>query len=112
MTEFRLRPAGSDPEAKIQWYGGWPPIAANDDEYGFAVLPAGMLPVMILNARLMSVAVALERAEGSAVLVAVMVTFLSDVPVGAVHKPLGEIVPPLANQLTAVSAVFLTNAEN
>jgi hypothetical protein len=75
--------------------------------------PEGILGVTIRNATTASkLAIALERAEASAKLVAVTVTVLTDVPLGAVHNPVLVIVPALANQFTAVLLVFRTRAEN
>lgn len=48
----------------------------------------------------------------SAMLVAVTVTFVVEATVGAVKKPVGEIVPLEADQVTVVFEVFFTVAEN
>jgi len=48
----------------------------------------------------------------SAALVAVTPTLVGDVTVGAVNEPLSEIVPPLADQMTAVSLVLVAVAMN
>src|SRR5664279_4142650 len=58
------------------------------------------------------VTVELAYFEGSAWLVAVTVALVWEVTAGAVKRPPGVIVPPLADQLTAVFAVPLTVAEN
>ena len=60
-----------------------------------------------------TVAVAVAALElALATLVAVMVTEVVRVTLGAVKAPLLEIVPALADQVTAVSAVPLMRAEN
>jgi len=49
---------------------------------------------------------------GSATLVAVTVALVELVTVGAVNKPLLEIEPALADQVTDVFELFVTDAEN
>jgi hypothetical protein len=66
----------------------------------------------MLNAPPVSVTVASEYADGLVALTAVIVAPLIFVVFGAVHRPLFEIVPALADQATAVSLVFFTTAEN
>jgi hypothetical protein len=56
------------------------------------------------------VATALDFADGSAALVAMMLTRLLLAIAGAVHKPVLEMLPALAVQSTAVLLVPLTVA--
>ena len=60
----------------------------------------------------MIVAVVLLFAAASAPLVAVTVTDFALVLLGTVNKPEGEMLPALADQVTAVLLVLLTTAEN
>ena len=70
--------------------------------------------VEIVNATsvLVIVAVALTCADESAALVAVTVTDFTLLLVGAVNNPLAEMLPALADQITAVLLVLLTVAVN
>jgi len=61
---------------------------------------------------LLIVTAVLARAEDRAALVAVTVMDFSVALSGAVNKPLAEIVPPLADQVTALLLVLWTAAEN
>jgi len=74
--------------------------------------PVGRLAVTILNVTGAKVAMALDRAEESAALTAVILTLLDDVWAGAVHRPSLEIVPAVVDQFTAVLLVFFTSAVN
>jgi hypothetical protein len=61
--------------------------------------------------------VAVANADGSATLVAVMVTGPEGTVAGAVYRPMSEIEPkspggPVTFQVTAVLLVFITEAEN
>jgi hypothetical protein len=76
------------------------------------VEPEGKVVVAMVNSPLVMVAVALECTEPLAALVAVTVTDFRLVPEGAVHNPLLEMLPALADQTTAVLLVFLTVAAN
>ena len=61
---------------------------------------------------LVTVAIALARTEGSATLLALIVTEVTLLSAGAVNNPLPEMLPALADQVTAVLLVLLTAAEN
>jgi hypothetical protein len=65
-----------------------------------------------VNAALLIVAVALACTDGSAALFAVTVIDFALVLAGAVNKPLAEMLPALADQVTAVLLVLLTTAVN
>ena len=64
------------------------------------------------TAGLLIVTAVLARAEDRAALVAVTVMDFSVALSGSVNKPLAEIVPPLADQVTALLLVLWTAAEN
>jgi hypothetical protein len=74
----------------------------------------GTLEVAITNGELVLVTVTtvLACATPSARLLAVTVIDFAPPLAGAVNKPVGEMVPALADQVTAVLLVLLTVAEN
>jgi hypothetical protein len=72
----------------------------------------GTLVVAIVNALLVTVAVALARTVGSATLMALTVMEFTLLATGALNNPLAEMLPALADQVTAVLLVLLTSAEN
>jgi hypothetical protein len=66
----------------------------------------------MVNAALVIVAVALACTDGSAALLAVTVIDFALDLAGAVNNPLAEMLPALADQVTAVLLVLLTTAAN
>ncbi len=70
------------------------------------------MAITSVDVELVTVAIALERTDESAALVAVIVMLLRLVEVGAVHKPEVEMLPAVADHITAVLLVFLTVAWN
>lgn len=71
-----------------------------------AMLTGATVPLLLM------VSAALASTPGSATLVAVTVTWIVAVTVGAVNRPLGEIVPALADQRTDWLLASLTVAVN
>jgi len=72
----------------------------------------GTLEVVIAKAELLIVTAVLARAETVSSLVAVTVIDFALVLAGAVNRPLAEMLPALAVQVTAVLLVLRTAAEN
>ena len=84
--------------------GSLPPCCAEKDKLAGLTLNAG--------AGAFTVAVADADFVGSEMLVAVTVTVVSEVTLGAVNKPLAFIVPAVDDQVTDLSAELLTDAVN
>ena len=81
--------------------------------YGLPDIPAGRLRFAMAGlVSGVTVTSEVEIRTKSILLLAVTVTFVAEVTVGAVNKPLGEMVPALASQTTAVSLVARNVAEN
>jgi hypothetical protein len=83
------------------------------------VLPTAMLPKLMLVGfsdslpiAAFTVTVALAYLVGSATLVALIVTVVFAVTVGALNNPVLLTLPAVADQVTAVLLVFVTWAEN
>jgi hypothetical protein len=72
----------------------------------------GTLEVVIVNTVLVIVTAVLAWAALSATLLAVTVIGFAVLLAGAVNKPLAEMLPALADQVTAVLLVLLTAAAN
>ena len=72
----------------------------------------GTLEVVMANALLVIVTAVLARTAFAATLLAVTVIDFALLLAGAVNKPLEEMVPALADQITAVLLVLLTTAAN
>jgi hypothetical protein len=112
VVEFSCKPRGREPDPSFQRYGVMPPVPVSDAKYFVPVAAAGRLAVRILKLALLTATAAVADAEGFAALTAVTVASLIVVVAGAVHNPVLEILPTLADQTTAVLLVFFTSAEN
>jgi hypothetical protein len=106
-------PLGSEPELRLHLYGVFPPTAEIGFEYGAPLLTGERLVVVIvrLEGPGVTVTAAVALMVESVLLVAVTVTVVIVDTLGAVNAPCGEIVPELAVQVTAVSAVLMMVAE-
>lgn len=105
----RLTPEGSDPPETLHEYGEDPPLAERAAPYAAPVVPLGRVLVVIVKAELVEIVTdALSLTFGLATLVAVTVAPVDRDTVGAENKPELEIVPELADQVTAVLLVPVT----
>lgn len=109
----RARPCGKAPEWIVHWYGPDPPLAERVALYGTSSVPTGN-PLIVIASFDRGTIVTSENAKLSnwAALVAVIITFVGDATVGATNKPALEIIPALADQLTAVLLVEVSVAVN
>ena len=75
-------------------------------------IASGRVEVWIAGGTALTETVALDCLLESARLMAVIVTAVVTLTVGAVKRPTGEIVPAVVNQLAVVLLVLLTVAAN
>ena len=100
----------------VQVYGDLPPEAVNRFEYAVPSVAPETDVVVMLSGGGAEVAVMVTAdfpdLVGSATLVAVTVALVLALTVGAVYRPVFEIVPGEADQVTATFDVLLTRAVN